>query len=185
MPATLGSIDLENRIIYRTSDFLSGRPTKTVLDEIRNAHQVIVSESFTYKHHVKRGDTVQLALGTVRETFRIADVYFDYGSERGVVLMDRQVMLKYLPDPAPSNIAVFVATGANAPTVRKEIEAAAANYRVLIFANGDLRTQPVQIFDRTFAITYGLEPIAVLGAVMGVAGALRALVSDDPRELRL
>src|SRR5258708_32979427 len=124
MPATLGSIDLENRKIYQASDFLSGRPTKTVLDEIRNAHQVIVSEPFTYKHHVKRGDTVRLALGTARENFRIADVYFDYGNERGVVLMDRQIMLEYLPDPAPSNIAVFVAPGASVRTVRKRIKAA-------------------------------------------------------------
>jgi putative ABC transport system permease protein len=56
---------------------------------------------------------------------------------------------------------------------------------VLIFANGDLRTQAVQIFDRTFAITYALEAVAILVAVMGVAGALLALVIDRRRELGL
>ncbi len=185
MPATLGSIDLNSVQIYRTTDFFSGRPTETVLSELRNANSVIVSEPFTYKHHVKRGDSLQLALGSSRESFRIADVYYDYASERGMVLMDRNVMLKYLPDPAPSNIAVFVQPGANVLAVRKEIEAAAANYRVLIFANGDLRAQAVQIFDRTFAITYALEAVAVLVAVMGVAGALLALVIDRRRELGL
>jgi putative ABC transport system permease protein len=112
-------------------------------------------------------------------------VYYDYASERGMVLMDRQVMLRYLRDPAPSNIAVFVSPDADVATVRREIEAAAANYRVLIFANGDLRGQAVQIFDRTFAITYALEAVAVLVAVMGVAGALLALVIDRRRELGL
>jgi putative ABC transport system permease protein len=185
MPATLGSIDLENRQIYRTSDFLSNRPTEKVLSELRGTNSVIVSEPFTYKHHLKRGDSLQLALGNRRESFRIADVYFDYSSERGMVLMDRNVMLKYLPDPAPSNIAVFVANGANVATVRKEIEAAATNYHVLIFANGDLRSQAVEIFDRTFTITYALEAVAVLVAVMGVAGALLALVIDRRRELGL
>jgi putative ABC transport system permease protein len=185
MPATLGSIDLENRQIYRTSDFLSGRSTESVLAELRGANSVIVSEPFTYKHHVKRGESLQLALGGSRETFRIADVYYDYASERGVVLMDRSVMLKYLPDPAPSNLAVFVAQGANVASVRKEIETAAADHRILIFANGDLRSQAVQIFDRTFAITYALEAVAVLVAVMGVAGALLALVIDRRRELGL
>jgi len=43
----------------------------------------------------------------------------------------------------------------------------------------------VQIFDRTFAITYALEAIAILVAVMGVAGALLALVIDRRRELGL
>ena len=185
MPATLGSIDLENHQIYRASDFLSGRSTESVLAELRGANSVIVSEPFTYKHHVKRGNTLQIALGESRETFRIADVYYDYASERGVILMDRNVMLKYLPDPAPSNLAVFVAQGASVADVRREIETAAAGYRILIFANGDLRAQAVQIFDRTFAITYALEAVAVLVAVLGVAGALLALVIDRRRELGL
>ena len=34
------------------------------------------------------------------------DVYYDYSSERGNILMDRKTMLRYLPDPAPSNLAV-------------------------------------------------------------------------------
>ena len=185
LPATLGSIDLENREINSSTDFLSGRPTQTVLSQIRGANAVIVSEPFTYKHHVKVGDWLQLALGKSRETFRIADVYYDYSSERGVILMDRNVLLNYLPDPAPSNLAVFVAPGASVPAVRKEIENAAASYRILVFANSDLRSQAVQIFDRTFAITYALETVAVLVAVMGVAGALLALVIDRRREFGL
>ncbi len=70
---------------------------------------VLVSEPFTYKHHVRAGDTITLALGDARPSFRIADVYYDYGSERGTILMDRQTVLRYLPDPAPSNLAIYVA----------------------------------------------------------------------------
>jgi putative ABC transport system permease protein len=185
LPATLGSMDLDNRQIDRTTDFLSGRSTESVLTELRGAHNVIVSEPFTYKHHVKAGDLLELALGECNVAFRIADVYYDYASERGVILMDRKVLLNYLPDAAPSNLAVFVSPGASVAAVRKEIEQAASNYRILIFANGDLRAQAVQIFDRTFAITYALEAVAVLVAVMGVAGALLALVIDRRRELGL
>jgi len=148
---------------------------------------VIVSEPFSYKHQVSRGDTIPLPLGEASATFRIADVYYDYASERGMILMDRNTLLKYLPDPAPSNIAVFVSPGVNPANVRAEIEraAAAADARILIFANSDLRKQAVQIFDRTFAITYALEAIAVFVAIMGVAGALLALVIDRRRELGL
>jgi putative ABC transport system permease protein len=185
MPATLGSLDIANRLIERTTDFLSGRPTEGVLDELRGANAVIVSEPFAYKHSVKTGNSLELTLGESRAIFRIADIYYDYASERGMILMDRNVMLKYLPDPAPSNLAIFVKPGASVPAVRKEIETVAANYRILIFANGDLRSQAVQIFDRTFAITYALEAVAILVAVMGVAGALLALVIDRRRELGL
>lgn len=185
MPATLGSLDIANTPVNRNTDLLSGRPTDSVLAELRGSNAVIVSEPFTYKHHVKAGDSLDLALGESRARFRIADVYYDYTSERGMILMDRNVMLKYLADPAPSNLAIFVKPGVNVATVRREIENAAADSRILIFANGDLRSQAVQIFDRTFAITYALEAVAILVAVMGVAGALLALVIDRRRELGL
>ena len=43
----------------------------------------------------------------------------------------------------------------------------------------------MRVFDRTFVITYALETIAVAVAVLGVAGALLALVFDRRRELSL
>jgi len=150
---------------------------------LRAGNSVIVSEPFTYKHRVKRGDTISLRLGTSLASFRIADVYYDYGSERGFILMDRNAMKTYLPDDAPSNLAVYIASGADPKQVRSEIEQAASNYRVLIFSNSDLRREAVKIFDKTFAITYALEAVAILVAVVGVAGALLALVFDRKREI--
>jgi putative ABC transport system permease protein len=113
------------------------------------------------------------------------DVYYDYGSERGSVLMDRQTMLRYLPDPAASNLAIYVAPNASIESVREEIARVCAGSRVLLFSNRDLRTDAIRIFDRTFAITYALEAVAVIVAVMGIAGALLALVIDRRRELGL
>ena len=185
MPTTLGSIDLHVVRPYDHSDFFSRRPTAQVLGELRDANEVIVSEPFTYKHRVKRGDTITLALGETRASFRIADVYYDYSSERGTVLMERGTLLRYLPDATPTNLAVYVAAGASAERVRREIEQAAVGRRILIFSNRDLRGEAIRIFDRTFAITYALEAIAVIVAVMGIAGALLALVIDRRREIGL
>jgi putative ABC transport system permease protein len=185
MPATLASVDLSALRSDHQSKFFSGRPTEHVLSQIRNADAVVVSEPFTYKHHVRAGDSITLALGTTRPSFRIVDVYYDYGSERGSILMDRQTMLRYLPDPAPSNLAIYVAPHASAETVREEITEASAGYRVLLFSNRDLRIEAIRIFDRTFAITYALEAVAVIVAVMGIAGALLALVIDRRREFGL
>jgi len=184
-PATLASVDLGVLHSYRNSDFFSGRTTEQVLAELRGANAVIVSEPFTYKHHVRTGDTITLALGESRANFKIVDVYYDYASERGYVLMDRNTMLRYLPDAAASNLAVFVAPNANVEAVRKKIVEAAAGNHVLIFSDRDLRTEAIRIFDRTFVITYALEAVAVVVAVMGIAGALLALVIDRRRELGL
>jgi putative ABC transport system permease protein len=185
MPATLASVDLSALRSDHQSNFFSGRPTEQVLSQIRNADAVVVSEPFTYKHHVRAGDTITLALGSARRSFRVVDVYYDYGSERGSILMDRLTMLRYLPDRAPSNLAIYVAPNASVESVREQIAQAAAGYRVLLFSNRDLRTEALRIFDRTFAITYALEAVAVVVAVMGIAGALLALVIDRRREIGL
>jgi putative ABC transport system permease protein len=185
MPVTLAAVDLRVLRSYHKSEFLSGRATETVLSELRGQRSILVSEPFTYKHRVKAGDSIELGLGESRARFRIVDVYYEYGNERGTILMDRDILLKYLPDPAPSNLAVFVEPGTAPSEVRREIQQAATGHQILIFSDRDLRTEAVRIFDRTFAITYALEAVAVLVAVMGIAGALLALVIDRRRELGL
>ena len=185
MPAELGSVELRLLRSYHKADFLSGRASANVLAELRDANAVIVSEPFANKHHVQKGDAITLSLGDRKSAFRIVDVFYDYSSERGAILMDRNTALRYLPDPAPSNLAIYIAPDARLESVRAEIERASAGHRVLIFSNRDLRREALRIFDRTFAITYALEAVAVIVAVMGVAGALLALVIDRRRELGL
>lgn len=184
-PATLASVDLSSMRASRESNYLTGRSTDEVLAQVRNRDAVLVSEPFTYKHHLKVGDTITLPIGTARPSFRIADVYYDYGSEAGTILMDRQTMLRFLPDRAPSNLAIYVDPRASIETVRSEVTKASADHQILIASNRDLRREAVRIFDRTFAITYALEAVAIIVAVMGIAGALVALVIDRRRELGL
>ena len=184
-PTTLAGADLRVMHDFKSSDFVSGHAPGDVLDDLRGHDTAIVSEPFANKHHVKVGDLLGIPTGGREARFRVTDIYYDYASERGVILLDRATLLKYFPDPAPSNLAVYVAPGVELETVRKEIAKAAAGRSVLIFSNRDLRTEAVQIFDRTFAITYALEAVAILVAVMGIGGALVALVIDRRREFGL
>jgi putative ABC transport system permease protein len=124
-------------------------------------------------------------MGAARHSFRVEDVYYDYSTEAGYILLDRGTLLKYLPDPAPSNMAVYVAAGAQPQQVRAGIEQAVAGRNVFIADNRGLRDQAIRVFDRTFLVTYALEVVSVLVAVIGVAGALLALVMDRRREFGL
>jgi putative ABC transport system permease protein len=65
------------------------------------------------------------------------------------------------------------------------VQAALAGRKVLLASNRALRGEAIRIFDRTFAITYALEAVAIFVAVMGVGGALLALVLDRRREFGL
>ena len=183
-PATLGASDVP--VISRTErlHFLSGNRAE-VLARLTREDAVAVSEPFANKHHVRRGDTIRLPLGDRLVPFTVQGIFYDYGSEAGLVVMDRSALARYLPDQSPSNLAVMLAPGANAEDVRRAITLALAGRHVSIFLNREIRAQAMRIFDRTFAITYALEAIAIVVAVVGIAGALLAVVIDRRRELGL
>jgi putative ABC transport system permease protein len=185
MPATLGGADLTEMHDFRSSDFVSGRAPEGVVSDLRAEDAALVSEPFANKHHVKIGDVITIPAGERKAAFRVVDIYYDYASEHGVIIVDWPTLLRYWPDPAPSNLAVYVKPGVDPSAVRREVEAAAAGRNILILSDRELRTEAIQIFDRTFAITYALEAVAIFVAVMGIAGALLALVIDRKRELGL
>ena len=184
LPATLGSADTRANHDLAKIRFLSGRLTSVVDAEMRSGDNAAVSEPFANKHNVRAGDNITLPLGNAEVTFHVVDVFYDYGSEKGLIVVDRSTMLRYLPDPAPSGIAVY-RLERNADEVRKAVEQAAAERNILIFTNRNLRAEAIRIFDRTFAITHALELVAVVVAIIGVAGALLTVVIDRRRELGL
>jgi putative ABC transport system permease protein len=184
-PAILGAGDSAVAAKYSRRPFLSGEDPKKETEQLTSGDNAIVSEPFANKHHVHRGDVLDLPLAGHRVRLKVVGIYYDYSSERGYVIVDRGTLLKYLPDPAPSNVAVYLKPGVPVEEGRHAVEAALAGRRVLAFSNRTLRAEAIKIFDRTFAITYALEAIAVFVAVMGIAGALLALVIDWRREFGL
>jgi ABC-type transport system, involved in lipoprotein release, permease component len=184
LPATLGAGETQVALRFGRTRFLSGT-REEALSRLPGGDSVIVSEPFANKHKVGKGDFVELALGGTTRRFEILGVYYDYANERGTIMMDRSTLLKYLPDPSPSSVAVYLEPERDIETVRAELERAVAGRRVLITSNRALRREAIRIFDRTFAITYALEAVAVAVAVMGIGGALLALVVDRRREFGL
>jgi putative ABC transport system permease protein len=185
LPAVLGVGDTVGPHPLGKVEFFSGRSTEAVNEELRAGDNVMISEPFANKHRLRTGDYVTLPLGNAQVRFRIIDVFYDYGSEKGFMIIDRSRALRYLHDPAISNMAIYVEPGASLEDVRAEVEQVAAGHNLVIFTNRSLRAQAIQIFDRTFAITYALEVVAVIVAVIGIAGAMLALVIDRRRELGL
>jgi putative ABC transport system permease protein len=51
--------------------------------------------------------------------------------------------------------------------------------------NQDLRARVLRVFDQTFRITWALQAIAVLVSVLGVIGALTALILQRGREIAM
>ena len=185
-PATLGGGSSDVAARHGSRSFMSGADPVPVYEKLRTEiDTALVSEPFANKHGVRAGDTLQLSLGGRAARLRVLDVYYDYASERGYIIVDRATLLKYLPDPAPSNMAVYLRTGVSLEDGKRAVQAALSGRRVIVLSNRTLREEAIRTFDRTFAITYALEAVAVVVAIMGIAGALLALVIDRRREFGL
>jgi putative ABC transport system permease protein len=184
LPATLGASDLS--LVARTGrlQFLSGNRAE-ILSGLMGRDSVVVSEPFANKHHLRAGDFIELPLLGRSVPFRVLGVFYDYGSEAGLILVDRATLAKYLPEGPPTNLGILLSPGVDPERARQEIVNALPGHRVSIFLNREIRAQAIRIFDRTFAITYALEAVAILVAVVGIAGALLAVVIDRRRELGL
>jgi putative ABC transport system permease protein len=184
-PTTLASDRTRVAERYEHVEFLAGEHARRIFDRLARSSSVVVSEPFAIQHGIHAGDKLTLPIGGKSVNFYVAGIYYDYSDPRGAILMDRATLLKYLPDPGVSSLAVYLNRGVSAGEGRHSIEKACAGRRITIVSDREIRSQAVEVFDRTFTITYALEAIALSIAVVGVAGALLAMVVDRRRELGL
>ncbi len=185
LPASLAGGETSKRQTSASTRFLPGENRSAILSKLPTGDYAIVSEPFANKHRIHVGDAVHLSLAGARRSFQVLGIYYDYSTERGYIVLDRHTLLKYLPDRAASNLAVYLKPNADENKVRSAIGEVIAGRAVLVFTNRRLRREAIAIFDRSFRITYALEAVAVIVAVLGIAGALLALVIDRRREFAL
>lgn len=182
LPATLAGAQPSPAGERQSLRFLGGLRTEDVLSNLASGNSAVVSEPFANKYHIKVGTSITLPLGEQQVTFRVLGIFYDYGDEGGLILVDWNTLLRYLPDAAPSNLAVYLSPGANPQQARVAIQKAIGNSDVQVFSNREIRRQGIRVFDQTFAITYALEAISIVVAVGGIAGSLASIVMDRRRE---
>jgi putative ABC transport system permease protein len=123
-----------------------------------------------------------VARGTGR--YRVAGVFYDYGSDQGVVMMARSSFEGAFDDTGVTSLSLFLREAADAERVVGELEARVPpGQRVVVRTNAALRAGSLEVFDRTFQVTAVLRFLAFVVAFVGVLSALMALQLERAREL--
>jgi putative ABC transport system permease protein len=165
--------------LYR---FAEGDPEETWA-RVR-AGAVLVSEPFAARHGIgSRGGQVVLRTERGDVAFAVAGIYYDYATERGTVLMAREVYERHWDDRARTSVAAYVADGHDPAEVAAALRRALAGTALTVVENRSLRREALKVFDRTFAVTEALRVLAVVVAFVGVWSALLALQVERTREL--
>ena len=145
---------------------------------------VVASESFTIKHRAEVGDRISIPTPAGERSFEIAAVYYDYSNDRGVLMMDRQTFERHFGSAPPGGLTVYLKDGQDPELARQALLATiGSEHRVFINTNASLRREVLRIFDSTFAITYALELIAIVVAILGVSGTLLTLILERQHDL--
>ncbi len=183
--ATLGAGDAGIVRRYGRLRFLPGEDRDAILRSLPGQDRAIVTEPFATKFGVHPGDHLEIPLGDRTVAFTVAGIYYDYSSSQGLLIVDRSTLLKYLPGQPVTNIALYLRPGADAEKVQHEMQLRTAGMGIVIAQNRLLRRLSMEVFDRTFSITWALEAVAIVVAMLGAANSLLALVLDRRRELGL
>ena len=148
---------------------------------------LLISEVLANRFGVQEGSTLEVMTPSGIRRFPIVAVFYDYSTDGGKLLMDRTLYQSLWQDDRATVYPVYVSPGANIEQVRQRIveqlgRAESGRIPPLVISNIELRKEILEIFDRTFLLTYVLEAIAVVIAMLGIVNTLVTSVLERRRE---
>ena len=138
-----------------------------------------VSEAMLDLYKIKAGDTMQLPLNGQLRPFFIAGAWRDYASQNGSVQIRLVDYRSLTGDMEVSDAAIWTQ---DAGRVTERLHALPFGAALQLASPGQIRAMSLKIFDRSFAVTYLLEAIAIAIGLSGVAATFSAQTLARSRE---
>lgn len=142
-----------------------------------DAVPVWISEAAADLFGVRPDDTLALALADRRVTASVRGIWRDYQHMRGALIIDRDTYARLSGDDRINSVSLWLKPGYSVSDVREALRALlpqGTDYELRTPA--ELRALSLRVFDRTFAVTYLLEFVAVLIGLLGISAGTSAQV---------
>ncbi len=143
---------------------------------------VWVSEAFVELYAAPVGSRFDLPLAGRAQTVLVAGVWRDYARQTGAVMIDIDDYQRLTGESARTESALWLRPGANASQVMTEVAAAMETRAAEFTEAGAIRALSLRIFDRSFAVTYVLELVAIAIGLIGIAATFSAQAIARTRE---
>ncbi|MET0323518.1 MAG: FtsX-like permease family protein [Duganella sp.] len=143
---------------------------------------VWISEAMVDLYGMDVGQRIALPLQGQPRAFTVAGVWRDYARPTGSIQMRLADYRAITGDPDTSSVALWLKPGATAAALEKEVKQLPFAAALDISTPSDIRDMSMKIFDRSFAITYLLEAIAIVIGLFGVAATFSAQTLARARE---
>ncbi len=181
LPTLLVGVDMDFSRRHPNLTWRQPPLDQSIYDFRQNESRALVSESFSDRFQVRRGGQITITTPAGQKTLIIAGVFSDYGNERGSLVVDRRHFTAWFGDEMATSLVVFTRTNLSPDTVQAELTAKYPGLSIL--TNRHLRQEILRIFRQTFSVTYALELIGVIVAVIGLGMTLSSILLDRRGEL--
>lgn len=139
-----------------------------------NALPIWVSEAMIDLYAWSPGQRVRLPLGGKLRDAIVAGVWRDYARQTGALQMRLADYRAVTGDATITNVALRLQTGVASQQVIAELEKLPFGDALEVSEAGEIRALSLKIFDRSFAVTYLLEIVAIIIGLFGVAATFSA-----------
>jgi putative ABC transport system permease protein len=182
-PTLIASVDGQVFLNMKVIRFTEGNP-RAILNHFASGQSILVTESFSLRHQVKAGDRIRLHTPQGEREFLISGVFYDYSTDWGLILIEKKLFKSLWNDETLHSAGVYLQEGVSLETFKEVIrERFSKPYQLFLVSHRELRNEILKIFDQTFAITYALEFIAIIVAILGIINSLNALVMERQRDI--
>ena len=132
--------------------------------------------------------------GSAPAAFFVAGVWRDYARQFGAITMDARDFERLTGEREVSDVSLWLAPGASEGAVQAAVRELAARQpsgidgsgsSIEISSVGQIRATSLRIFDRSFAVTYWLQAVAIAIGLFGIAASFSAQVLARRKEFGL
>jgi putative ABC transport system permease protein len=174
-----------------------GDPAKSLplvgglVDAPTGSRAVYVSEAIVALYGARAGATFEMPLPNgQRATVFVRGVWRDYARQYGAIVLDARDWHRLTGDDRINDLALWLRPGANTGAVeaglRRLTDDLGGDGSLLEFAAPrEIRAASLRIFDRSFAVTYWLQAVAIAIGLFGIAASFSAQVLARRKEFAL
>ena len=148
----------------------------------RQVLPIWVSEAMVDLYGFNIGKTVTLELGAKPHAFIVAGVWRDYARQSGAIQMRLEDYRALTGDTEISDAALRLQPGTTAACITAALQKLPFGAALAFAEPGEIRALSLKIFDRSFAVTYLLEAVAIIIGLFGVAATFSAQTLARARE---
>jgi putative ABC transport system permease protein len=128
------------------------------------------------------GQTVQLPIAGHMQSFTVAGIWRDYARQSGAIMMRIEDYRQLSGDLAVNDLALWIKRDSSLQSLRRQLDALPFAATLEYAEPGEIRSVSLKIFDRSFAVTYVLEGIAIVIGLFGVAATFSAQTLSRAKE---